>query len=211
MIFIIHNSKKCRMLIFIIKWNNLLYLAYSIINIMMKYLMPSGGRFNIKMSSYQYRKSHCGDKTILRPSYLHNGISYTGKMTSLYWIGALIFIANVKQAGSCLCGIFYSLIGVSIQKCYEFQMHNYTLHSTKLKGVHWFHLVRLFVCPSVCLWTESCPLCIFHKTSQIHFICTYLINQFQMVCCVLSFVKIPNFEFLAISLNFSLWLCLLSM
>ena len=42
------------------------------------------------MSSYQYRKSHCGDKTILRPSYLHNGISYTGKTTSLYWIGALV-------------------------------------------------------------------------------------------------------------------------
>ena len=39
------------------------------------------------MPSYQYRKSHCGDKTILRPSYLHNGISYTGKMASLYWIG----------------------------------------------------------------------------------------------------------------------------
>ena len=48
----------------------------------------SGPWFNIKMSSYQYRKSHCGDKTILRPSYLHNGISYTGKMISLYWIGA---------------------------------------------------------------------------------------------------------------------------
>ena len=47
-----------------------------------------GPWFNIKMLSYQYRKSHCGDKTILRPSYLHNGISYTGKMTSLYWIGA---------------------------------------------------------------------------------------------------------------------------
>ena len=38
---------------------------------------------------HQYRKSHCGDKTILRPSYLHNGISYTGK-TSLYWIGAQV-------------------------------------------------------------------------------------------------------------------------
>ena len=38
--------------------------------------------FNIKMSSYQYSKSHCGDKTILRPSFLHNGISYTGKMSS---------------------------------------------------------------------------------------------------------------------------------
>ena len=44
-----------------------------------------GPWFNIKMSSYQYRKSHCGDKTVVRSSYLHNGISYTGKMTSLYW------------------------------------------------------------------------------------------------------------------------------
>ena len=51
-------------------------------------LLPLGPRFNIKMSSYQYRKSHCGDKTVVRSSYLHNGISYTGKMPSLYWIGA---------------------------------------------------------------------------------------------------------------------------
>ena len=49
----------------------------------------SGPWFNIKMSSYQYRKSHCGDKTVVRSSYLHNGISYTGKMSFLYWIGAL--------------------------------------------------------------------------------------------------------------------------
>ena len=49
----------------------------------------SGPWFNIKMS-YQYRKSHCGDKTVVRSSYLHNGISYTGKMSSLYWIGALV-------------------------------------------------------------------------------------------------------------------------
>ena len=40
----------------------------------------------IEMSSYQYRKSHCGDQTVVRSSYPHNGISYTGKMTSLYWI-----------------------------------------------------------------------------------------------------------------------------
>ena len=52
--------------------------------------MDSGCWFNIKMSSYQFRKSHYGDKTILRPSYLHNGISYTGKTTSLYWIRAQI-------------------------------------------------------------------------------------------------------------------------
>ena len=48
-----------------------------------------GPWFNIKMLSYQYRKSHCGDKTVVRSSYLHNGISYTGKMTSLYWFGPL--------------------------------------------------------------------------------------------------------------------------
>ena len=46
-----------------------------------------GPWFNIKMSSYQYRKSHCGDKTVVRSSYLQNGISYTGKMISFYWIG----------------------------------------------------------------------------------------------------------------------------
>ena len=34
--------------------------------------------FNIKKTHYV--------KTVLRSSYLHNGISYTGKMTSLYWI-----------------------------------------------------------------------------------------------------------------------------
>ena len=39
-------------------------------------------QFNVKITYYQYRKSHYGDKTILQPSYLHNGISYTGKMTS---------------------------------------------------------------------------------------------------------------------------------
>ena len=47
------------------------------------------------MTSCQYRKSHCGDKTILRPSYLHNGISKTGKMTSLYWIWALGLISEM--------------------------------------------------------------------------------------------------------------------
>ena len=49
-----------------------------------------GPWFNIKMLSYPYRKSHCGDKTVVRSSYLHNGISYTGKMSSLYWMGALV-------------------------------------------------------------------------------------------------------------------------
>ena len=54
--------------------------------------MSTGPWFNIKMTSYQYRKSHWGDKTVVRSSYLHNGISFTGKMVSLYWIGPLIYM-----------------------------------------------------------------------------------------------------------------------
>ena len=45
-----------------------------------------GSRFNIKMISYPYRKSHCGDlTTVLSPqfNFLHN----IGETTSLYWIG----------------------------------------------------------------------------------------------------------------------------
>ena len=39
-------------------------------------------------------------------------------------------------------------------------------------------------CPSVRLWTESCPLCIFNNTCWIHFIFTHLIKQLQKVCHV---------------------------
>ena len=58
--------------------------------------LESGPRFNIKMSSYPLRKSHCGDQTVVRSSYLHNGISYTGKMSSLYWIRAQM-LPSVSQ------------------------------------------------------------------------------------------------------------------
>ena len=49
-------------------------------------------RFNIKMLSYQNRKYHCGDKTVVRSSYLHIGISYTGETVSLYWIVARVIL-----------------------------------------------------------------------------------------------------------------------
>ena len=45
---------------------------------------------NIKITYYQNTTSYCGGKTILWPSYLHNGISYNSKITSLYWIGAML-------------------------------------------------------------------------------------------------------------------------
>ena len=50
----------------------------------MPYMSEPGPWFNMKMSSYQYRKSHCGDKTVVRSSYLHNGISYTCKQDGIF-------------------------------------------------------------------------------------------------------------------------------
>ena len=49
------------------------------------------------MSSYLYRKYHCGDKTVVRSSHLHNEISYTGKMTYFYWIRALTENQNSQR------------------------------------------------------------------------------------------------------------------
>ena len=41
-------------------------------------ISTAGPWFSIKMPSHQYKKSHCGDKMVMRSSYLHNGSSYIG-------------------------------------------------------------------------------------------------------------------------------------
>ena len=79
--------------------------------------MGSGPWLNIKMSSYQCKKSHCGDKTILRLSYLHNGIFYTGKMTSLYWISPLV-VAWCCQAASKL-SLWWPHVALSLNELKE--------------------------------------------------------------------------------------------
>ena len=40
---------------------------------------------------------------VLRLSYLQNGISYTGKTTSLYWIGALVLNSEIERELVCCC------------------------------------------------------------------------------------------------------------
>ena len=42
--------------------------------------------FNVKIHSYQYRKSHSGDEMVMRSSYFHYGNSYNGKEASLCWM-----------------------------------------------------------------------------------------------------------------------------
>ena len=86
--------------------------------------------FNIKMSSYRYRKSHCGDKTVVRSSYLHNGISYTGKMTSFYWIRAQVLT-------SALCHVF----SVSNGQCW---LQSY-IHVYSDLSVTWMALCNMHI------------------------------------------------------------------
>ena len=120
----------------------------------------SGGWINIKMSSYQYRKFHCGDQTILRPSYLHNGISYTDKMTSLYWIRAQI-VNSLKT-------LYTSPVGTEFENILcEYYGENQSglkrfdkgpiilrLHDWALRhGIsNYWHLLSLF--NSLCRWQQ---------------------------------------------------------
>ena len=80
------------------KYYNILYFSCWPPCCQCNFLLPTvirpGPWFNIKMTSYQYRKSHCGDKTVVRSSYLHNGVSYTCKMSSLYLISPLVPFTN---------------------------------------------------------------------------------------------------------------------
>ena len=61
----------------------------------------------ISRDTYQCRKSHCGDKTTLRPSYLHNGISFTiyiesGPRLCLKYVGPLHeILLNIFWKESC--------------------------------------------------------------------------------------------------------------
>ena len=87
----------------------------------------SGPWFNIKMPSYQFRKSHYGDKTVVRSSYLQNRISYTGKTASLYWIRvlgpvSLTFIvrnSNSKETSSCCNSAAGDQIATNICTCHD--------------------------------------------------------------------------------------------
>ena len=61
-------------------------------------------------------------------------------------------------------------------------------------GIYWFHPLSILL--SICLWTESCPLYIFHNINPIHFIFIHISNQVQKVCCVLSLFFYKNSQIL---------------
>ena len=103
----------------------------------------SGPWFNMKRPSYQYWKSHCGYKTVVRSSYLHNGISYTGKMASSFWISPKILCSGctfcltlyhkpaiqLRGAGDHgLVGAIRSQSGQTTKSIRRKVMHLYCLH-----------------------------------------------------------------------------------
>ena len=98
----------------------------------------AGPRFNTKMMSYQDRKS----TTVLRLSYLHNGISFTGKITSLYWIRAL---KVSKQSCSLTCTVNLSVEKNNLAIC--------GISCTRqMASLHW-------ISQRMGLSSESLPLC----------------------------------------------------
>ena len=140
----------------VVVWNNILVLGGKYIALWILYFVNGitsswRGWFNKKMPSYQYRKSHCGDKTILWPSYLHNGISYTGKTASVYWIRALIFVLGNPSSTVPPCIFNPSLVGtVSANICKEnapflyWTFKNVQHHVLKIGCLHrllWEHLL----------------------------------------------------------------------
>ena len=88
------------------------------------------------MSSYQYRKSHSGDKTVVRSSYLHNGISYTGKMTSLNWFSPMVTFPNEFPRGYKLAD------GVSIVTDMQYNVF-YKLYDAFLSLIRSRHIITI--------------------------------------------------------------------
>ena len=127
------------------------------VGLVMPKIQVPGPRFNIKMSSYQYRKSHCGDKTVVRSSYLHNGNSYTGEMTFLYWIrprplpkATMNHFANVHIYGKpSLC---WGVVGCKWTYLPSFKTIHFINTFKKIKAsVAVYHICRDCI-PSSHLW-----------------------------------------------------------
>ena len=137
-----------------------------------------GPRFNIKMLSYQYRKSHCGDKTVERSSYLHNGISYTGKLTSLYWFspqkGSYCKVFEWHLCLHAVLSIYTNVVNCpSLFKCIHDHTPFLTLNMLNcLKNyqrfVHILIRILVFAWPNYMKWTveQQYMMCVLQ--SQYH-------------------------------------------
>ena len=72
------------------------FVLSSRISCFFRFLRRFKNQYLITFTTGPWFNINCGDKTVVRSSYLHNGISYTGKMPSLYWIGALDYLGRMN-------------------------------------------------------------------------------------------------------------------
>ena len=118
-----------------------------------------------KMPSYQYRKSHCGDETILQPFYLHNGIPYTDKMALTQDHGPWFNInMSSYQYRKSHCGD-----KAILRPSY---LHNGIFYTGKMASSYWIRAllsIRL-VCILRLISILSC--CIFWRLSYYHVVYT---------------------------------------
>ena len=151
------------------------------------------GWFNIKIQSYQYRNSHCGDKTISGLSYLHSGISCAGKTAPLYWICPHVakhFLFDKYRHSECSNVHLNVNFLIMLQPWYLFwkiscsleYLSLYPPHNEVVGGVYWFHSVRPSVCPSVRPSRMPCPLCIIYSYGWILFILGTNDHYHERVC-----------------------------
>ena len=120
---------------------------YKTINITVRSPWPW---FNVKMTSYQYSKSHSGDKTFLRPSYLHNGISSTGKTTSLYWasLTGLTVVSKFKPRLHAQWAVGTHRRGISRMEKVTSRMNWPIRNSTQI----W---IRIYLIGNTIMWNPS--------------------------------------------------------
>ena len=134
--------------------------------------ISSGFRLNIKTVFPRYGNSHVKNKTIARPKmvkqHLYIETPPSSQPRKYYWMDVVVVHFMVNE--------------ILISAMWD-QAFFYTPPFNEVeRGYNGFtSSVCLSVRLSVRLWTKSCPLCIFHSTSRIHFIFAYLIKQLQKV------------------------------
>ena len=79
----------------------LCYPCHSSLWISVIYSYFPGPWISIKMSSYPYRECHSKDHLVVTSSYIQNGISYTYKVVSLYWI--ISRVPSLALVHNCNC------------------------------------------------------------------------------------------------------------
>ena len=127
------------------------------------------------MLFYPYRKSHCGDKTIVRSSYLHNANSYTGKMAYLYWISPLRLWSHYFLIIFILIFILF-LFFIYIQICITVGSYHLNVHD--LVQDVCISIAKAMVIPESCTTPSICNE---KKWKNTYLHCLWMVHGFNSV------------------------------